>query len=99
MDSEKDATENLGSSRCSTAVDAYQMRRTRERLALSPAERQRAIAEFPLRVANIAKDLLSMCDVRDSGQVMRRDSEEVMRYMEDRIRQCYREMFGTELGQ
>lgn len=89
MDSNKDAT------------DAFQMRRTRtrERLASSTAECQRAVAEFPLRVANVAKDLASMCDVRDSGHVMHKDTEEVMRYMEDQIRQCYREMFGTELGQ
>lgn len=87
------------SSRCSAAVDAFQMQRTRERLALSPTQRQRAVAEFPLRVAGIAKDLASMCDVRDSGHAIHKDSEEVMRHMEDKIRQCYRELFGTELGQ
>jgi len=99
IDVKKDETENSVASHCSTAVDAFHMRRTRERLASSPAERQRAIAEFPLRVANVAKDLASLCYVRDSGYSLLIEAEDAMRYMEDQIRQCYREMFGTELGQ
>jgi len=96
MDSTSDSNAAPSALRCSTALD---MRRTRERLASSPAERQRAIAEFPLRVANVAKDLASLCQVRDNGFPLASEAEEAMRYMEDQIRQCYREMFGTELGQ
>jgi hypothetical protein len=95
----EDTNEHLGSSDCSIAVDAFHMRRVRERLASSPAERQRAIAEFPLRVVNVAKDLARLCQMRDNGFALTRESEDAMRYMEDQIRQCYREMFGTELGQ
>ena len=68
-------------------------------LAASRAARQRAVAEFPLRVASIAADLKKICDLRDSGAVVSDSMHETMRYMEDRIRECYRETFGTELGQ
>lgn len=72
---------------------------TRQRLASSRSLRQRAVAEFPLRVARIAKDLQSLCDMRDRGEAVSDICHEEMRYMEDKIRECYHEMFGTELGQ
>ena len=89
----------FGSSHCSTYSYAHWMMRTRERLASSRSQRQRAVAEFPLRVANVANDLRKLCEMRDSGAVMSDDAHEAMRYMEDQIRLCYREMFGAELGQ
>jgi hypothetical protein len=82
-------------------IQASLMRRQRERLAAFKHYRQRAVAEFPLRVANVAKDLSSLCDMRDKfgAAVMNDDTEAAMQYMEDQIRFCYRQMFGTELGQ
>lgn len=76
-----------------------EMSRTRQLLAESRSARQRAVASFPLRVAVIAEDLMKLCDMRDSGFVMSDQSHEAMRQMEDAIRECYRDTFGTELGQ
>lgn len=78
-------------------TNAQSMRIVRERLASSISQRQRAVAEFPLRVATVANQLLQLCGMRDSGAVMSDDAHEAMRYMEDEIRTCYREMFGCEL--
>ena len=77
---------------------AMRMRTTRLRLAQSKSERRRAVAYFPLRVASLAKDLKSLCDTHDSFPILE-NGEEVMQYLEDEIRGCYRETFGTELGQ
>lgn len=96
---QKPDEQNSASPPCSTAADAHWMMRTRERLAASRSQRQRAVAEFPLRVVSVANDLRKLCDMRDSGAVMSDDSHEAMRYLEDQIRLCYREMFGAELGQ
>lgn len=79
--------------------EKLRMMLTRERLAASRAERQRAVAEFPLRVANVANDLRKLCEMRDGGHVMSDQAHEAMDYMEKCIRDCYRETFGTELGQ
>lgn len=80
-------------------LDAVRMMRTRQILATCPSQRQRAVAEFPLRVAQVASDLRKFCEIQDSGEVMTAAAAEAMQIMEDHIRSCYREMFGTELGQ
>lgn len=84
--------------KCPFACDAVYMRRTRERLAASHSARQRAAAEFPLRVASIAKDLRQLCDRRDDGAAMSDEANAAMQHMEDQIRICYRDVFGCELG-
>ena len=77
-------------------VNACTMRLRRIALAENVRERRRAVAMFPLRVANLANDLRKLLDVTIEGSTDEADA--TMAYMEDAIRECYREEFGTELG-
>ena len=81
------------------AINELTMAGTRECLASSAWQRQRAVAEFPLRVASAAAAMKKLCDLRDSGVVMSDNAESAIDYLEQRIRICYRETFGTELGE
>jgi len=72
---------------------------TQARLMLSESQRQRAIAEFPLKVAGIAQTLLKLCNQRDHGLPISKEHLDFMQDLENRIKACYRETFGTELGE
>ena len=77
--------------------DSIQMRRTRQHLASSKRELQRAIAEFPLRIASCAMELKRMIDLVDHGMPKDEKVEEAMQFVEDQIRNCFRDTFGREL--
>lgn len=70
----------------------------RERLAISSWERQRAVAEFPLIVAQVAKDMKRLMDELAYTEHSA-ETTEALDYMESVIRDAYRSTFGRELGQ
>jgi hypothetical protein len=70
----------------------------RERLAISSWERQRAVAEFPLIVAQVAKDMKRIMDELSYTEHSA-EATEALDYMESIIRDAYRSTFGRELGQ
>jgi hypothetical protein len=70
----------------------------RERLAISSWERQRAVAEFPLIVAQVAKDMKRIMDELAHTEQTQQTTE-ALDYMESIIRDAYRSTFGRELGQ
>lgn len=70
----------------------------RERLAISSWERQRAVAEFPLIVAQVAKDMKRIMDELAYTEQTQQTTE-ALDYMESIIRDAYRSTFGRELGQ
>lgn len=84
---------------CSTAIDAYAMRRRRVLLAENPQCRSEAITDFILSTAQAAHDLRQFTDARRHGAKLSQEAEGAMQYLEDMIRCRYRECFGTELGQ
>ena len=82
------------------AIDQQKIDMARIREALiSKRNRQRAVAMFPLRVAQLASDLKRLCDRVDSSESGFREIERAKDFLEERIRACYRETFGTELGE
>jgi hypothetical protein len=70
----------------------------RERLAISSWERQRAVAEFPLVVAQVAHDMKRLMDELAYTEHTPK-TVETLDYMESVIRDAYRSTFGRELGQ
>jgi len=95
----EDSAECSTASACSTAVDAYEMRRRRTMLAEFPTLRQQAIADFVLSTASAANDLRELVKLRQRGVKPSPAAVEAARYIEDMIRGRYRECFGCELGQ
>ncbi|MEQ1905151.1 MAG: hypothetical protein ABL888_13260 [Pirellulaceae bacterium] len=79
-----------------SAVDAYQMRRTRALLAEQPELRWEAIPSFVLSVASACSDLQKFAEMRRSGVKLSPEAIEAARYIEDMIRCRYREIFGAE---
>jgi hypothetical protein len=75
------------------------MMRKRRNLSQFPSERQFAVSMFPLKVFRMAGDLKRLCDMRSQQGPLSHDAEEAARYLEDQIREVYRDMFGAELGQ
>jgi len=70
----------------------------RERLAISSWERQRAVSNFPLIVAQIANDMKRTLDLAEiHGQT--KEVAEYLEHCETIIREAYRSTFGRELGQ
>lgn len=99
MTNRTDVNEGSAGLRCSTAVDAYEMRRRRIMLAEFPTLRQQAIADFVLSTASAANDLREFVKHRQQGVKLSPEAVEAARYLEDVIRCRYRECFGCELGQ
>jgi hypothetical protein len=88
---------------CSTALDvskirAQRMAIRRDQLDRSTLERQRAVSTFPLVVAQVADDMRKMIQMVESGGESK-ESREYLQYVEDIIREEYRNQFGRELGQ
>lgn len=82
----------------SARLKQIKMAQIRDVLIKSPEARQRAIAEFPLKVHRLAADLKEMCDWRDRGpDEISHEQEDMMHLMEAEIRECFRDTFGTEL--
>lgn len=78
--------------------DATRMERTRKNLALSPELRQRAVARFPILVNSLARHLEHLYNMQDQGELIDDNTRQLMKHLETRICDCYREIFGTELG-
>jgi len=74
------------------------MRQRRRILSEGREERWNAISDFVLSVAQSADDLRKVTQMRRDG-VLPAQAVEAAGYIEDLIRQRYRECFGTELGQ
>lgn len=78
---------------------AIQMAKTRAMLAEHPELRSEAIADFVLSVTQAATDLKKIADVRLSGVRLSQEGRDTARFLEDIVRNRYREVFGAELGQ
>lgn len=94
-----DVDRNSAAPTCSTAVDAYEMRRVRTILAEHPELRWEAIPNFVLSVAQACTDLRKFSEMRRQGIKLTPEAKEAAKYIEDVIRCRYRECFGAELGQ
>jgi hypothetical protein len=77
---------------------AMEMALTRQRLSSDPMQRRVAVCMFPLIVAQVADDMRRILGQVD-GQTLTADVESGLQFMEDIIRDEYRNQFGTELGQ
>lgn len=80
-------------------VEKFQMARTRERLSRDPNAMRRAIARFPLVVAETASTLYRLCEHADQGNLngFESRSDECMRQLESLIRKAFKDEFGFEL--
>ncbi len=73
--------------------------RTREWIASHPFERQRVTALFILKTCQLASGLDKMATlVSVHGAHLTDEVKDSMSYIESKIRECYRESFGAELG-
>lgn len=69
----------------------------RKRLASSAVAQQEAIALFPLRVIQVASDLNNLCKMRRARTRLTPEALSTMKYMEEKIRQCFLETFGHNI--
>lgn len=77
-------------------VRARRMAIRREVLDMSAIQRQRAVCAFPLTVAQVAHDMQKMLDhVEQAGES--KESREYLQYVEDIIREEFRNQFGREM--
>jgi hypothetical protein len=74
------------------------MDRTRERLARDKTARQLAVASFPVRCAQMADDMRKLIEAHIQAGFSQ-STQDTIDYIENRIRQEYRELFGCELGE
>jgi hypothetical protein len=81
----------------SSIVCARRMAYRRRVLNSSTLQRQAAVAGFPLVIAAAAKEMQNLLEhVARHGESA--ETRETLRYMEDIIRQEYRNHFGCEMG-
>lgn len=81
-----------------TRTEQVQMARIREVLIRSPDARQRAVAEFPLKVADLAIAMKDCCDLRDMHRGdCAPETEDAIALMESAILKAFRETFGSEM--
>jgi hypothetical protein len=79
-------------------LQAMLMARTRQRLAVNPIERQKAVCTFPLIVSRVAVDMRRILEL-SAGRELTQETYDALAVCESQIRAVYRDQFGTELGQ
>lgn len=85
---------------CSTALYHERLRKARRRaiLSLSSDAMDNAIADFPMRVADMASHMKRLLNLR-RWRVRDNNTDAAIAVLRERIQREYRDIFGTELGQ